>query len=173
MANTFGKSRLRAELNTVATGPTGASHYSRQDTQTDFGYATFTGNILELGDYSLTVAAGNLDLDLYDLGTLDLGAGAGRDNLGNAWTQTAVHSVFIENTSASATGVLRIDQSGATTTAWTGLFGGNTVTDLPAGAFIAANLGTTGATVTDVTSHILRLSAQTADCTINVHIVTS
>lgn len=174
MANTFARSEFRATVGVSSTGSTGASHSSGGTFTKDYrssGVYVIT-NVLELSDYSLTVAAGNLDIDLYDLGTLDIGAGAGRDNLGNTWAQSKVHSVFIEN-EATSVGTLRIDQAGLTTTAWTGLFGGNTVLDLPAGSCVSAYLGDTGATVTDVTNHLLRLSAQTDTCTISVHITTS
>lgn len=171
MANSFTRSSIDVSSSINVTGDTGAKQILDKKLKFDgrLSGAYVADNVLDLSDYSLTVAAGNLDIDLYDLASLDIGAGAGRDNLGASWAQAKVYTVVIGNSSTSA-GTLRIDQNGAGSTAWTGLFGGNTVLDLPAGAFVAASLGTGGATVTDVTNHILRLSAQTDTCSINVTI---
>lgn len=172
MANTIDRGQLQASVSVSASGPTGALQNSSMGSTASLsdGSAYTFDKILELSLYDLTVASGDLDIDLYDLGTLDLGAGPGRDNLGNLWAQGSVQSLYIENVSSSA-GVLRIDQNGLATTAWKGAFGGNAVIDLPAGAFILANVG--DSPITDVTDHMLRLSAQTDDVTINVHITTS
>jgi hypothetical protein len=174
MANTFLTSGYSLTLGLAAIGSTGARHSSNLSFSSDYksSGSYFVTKMLVLSDYDLTVAAGNLDIDLYDLGTLDVGSGSGRDNLGNTWSQSKVHSIVIENSEGSA-GSLRIDQAGLTTTAWKGLFGGNAITDLPAGSCVSAHFGSVGVSITDVTDHMLRLSAQTGDCTISLHIAVS
>lgn len=124
--------------------------------------------IWALTDYSLTVAAGNLDIDLYDLASIDLGAGAGKDNLGQSHANARVIAIAIRNQEITSGGTLRIDQVGAGTTAWSGFGHADIQLDLAQGAFQKHYLGESGATVTDVTDHILRLNAQTATCTIDV-----
>lgn len=173
MANELERSFLTVSLETRSTGVSDAVMRYARESSTDYlnsGGTSIADRQLLLKNYSLTTSSGNLDIDLYDLGTLDVGSGPGRDNLGNLCANARVLSVFIENLSSSNTGVLRIDQNGLGSTAWSGLFGATAITNLESGAFVAANLGDTGATVTDVTDHMLRLSAQTADCTINVHL---
>ena len=124
--------------------------------------------VFSLSDYSLTVAAGNLDIDLYDLGSLDLGAGAGRDNLGLSHANARIIAFAIRHQEDGNSGSLRIDNNGVSSTAWEGIFHSSTVLDLAEGAFITAYLGESGKTVTDTTDHILRLSAQTGTCIIDV-----
>ena len=124
--------------------------------------------VFALLDYSLTVAAGNLNVDLYDLGTLNVGAGAGQDNLGLAHANARIVAICIRNQVATSGGTLRIDQAGVGGAAWEGLFHGSTSLDLAQGAFIQAYLGESGKTVTDSTDHILRFAAQSATCTMDL-----
>ena len=176
MANTFSNSKFRLDVSTDVTGDSGAKLSSRLVTAVDYKNsvgAYYVTNVLTLSDYSLTVASGGLALDLFDLGTLDLGAGAGRDNLGGTWATTKVHSVMVKNSTASDTGILNIDQAAATTTAWSKFVGADAVISLEAGSFISASFGVNGVSVTDVTDHILQLAATVADCVIDVHVTVS
>ena len=102
----------------------------------------------------------SLTIDLYDLGTLDVGAGAGDDNLGEAHANSAINSIIIQNDGDSA-GTLRINQTVANS--WSGLLGGSTSIDLPAGGFFALSYGSTGSTVTDASSHLVQLDAVSGD----------
>lgn len=169
MANTINAARSGYDSYLDVTGPTGSYQKIQSNVSTDLTPMT---HVIELKDYVLTTAAGALDIDLYDLGTLDVGAGAGRDNLGNTWAQAKVLSVFIENTAASLTGVLTIDQNAVTATAWGGLFGTTAVTALPASAQVNAFMGAAGSSITDVTDHVIRLVASTATVTLNLVITT-
>ena len=168
MAVTVNRSRLSFNVACKLTNETGAVF--------DFGISTGTSlrntdgtyafdRVWALEDYDLTTAAGNYDLDLYDLGTTDVGAGPGDDNLGLSHTNSAIHAIMIENQSTSA-GDLRIDTN--VTGAWTGLLPTGTTLDLDAGSFIHCVFGTTGKAVADTTNHLLRLSAQSDTCRINV-----
>jgi hypothetical protein len=127
--------------------------------------------VFALQDYSLTVAAGNLDVDLYDLGSIDLGAGAGRDALGLTHANAKIHLLAIENKSIPSGGTLRIDNSVAN--AWTGLLPAAGTLDIPQGGFTVVQFGDTGSAVTDASNHMLRLSAQTTDCEINLIFLSS
>jgi hypothetical protein len=103
-----------------------------------------------------------LTVDVYDLGTLDVGAGAGDDNLGETHANTAVNSIIIQNDGDSA-GTLRINQTVANS--WSGLLGGSNQIDLPAGGFFALSYGATGSAVTDASSHLIQLDAVSGDVT--------
>jgi hypothetical protein len=118
-----------------------------------------------LQDYSLTVASGNLDIDLYDLGSIDIGVGPGDDALGLSHANAKIHLIAIENKEITGGGTLRID--GGVTGHWTGILPASATLDIPQGGFLVVQFGDTGSTVTDTTNHMLRLSAQSTDCEIN------
>lgn len=170
MAVTVNAATFQSQLGGIVSSGTGAKHQlgqawsvDMQDSSDDFIF----DRMFALTDYSLTTGAGNLDIDLYDLGALDVGAGAGEDNLGLTHANARILAFGIRNQEVSGGGTLRIDQNGAGAAAWTGFFDGSTVLDLAQGGQILAYLGENGKTVTDATDHLLRLSAQTNNCTID------
>lgn len=122
-----------------------------------------------LNDYDLTVAAGDLDIDLYDLASIDVGAGAGVDNLGHTHANARIVSLMIRHQEDGNGGTLRINQNG-TAASWTanGAIPDSLDYSLKEGASIVWYFGETGETVTDATDHLLRLDAVTATCTLDV-----
>ena len=175
MANAFYNSKIQVTVDTSVTGDTSArlsdsfrSEYNYDDAAGDAGQ----WEVFSLLNYDLLLADGNLDIDLFDLGTLDIGAGPGRDNLGNLWAQTKVLSITISNPASDLTGSVLIDQTALGSTAWTGLIGTSTL-NLETGSWVQFNYGPAGRPITDVTDHMLRIAAVTADCVLNLHIVTS
>jgi hypothetical protein len=162
--------RASAGLNVssqVASG-TGAVHSFSKAFENDLKNSSgdfIFDRVFALEDYSLTVASGNLDIDLYDLGSIDLGAGAGEDALGLSHANAKIHLLAIQNKDITTGGTLRIDNSVAN--AWTGLLPAAATLDIPKGGFVVVQFGDAGSTVTDASSHMLRLSAQTTDCEIN------
>jgi len=104
-----------------------------------------------------TITSGtSLTIDLYDLGTLDVGAGAGDDNLGETHANSFINSILIQSDSTS-TGTLRINQT--VTNGWTGLTGGSTSVDLPANGFFAISYGSDGEAVADASNNIVQIDA--------------
>ena len=171
MAVSATATNFKIELATAFASGTGAKHNVSAnwgDALTDSSGDILFDRVFALEDYSLTTAAGNLDVDLYDLGTLDVGAGAGRDNSGLDHANARIIAIAIRNQEVTGNGTLRIDQIGAGTTAWTGFGHADLLDDMTQGETLARYFGESGRTVTDVTDHILRLSAQTNDCTIDV-----
>lgn len=154
-------------------GPTDAVHeplHGHSGNYQDAG-VYYAAKILDLTDHALTDAQ-TLDIDLYDLGSLDIGAGAGRDNLGLLWSQSKVHSLFIRN-NVSSTGNLVVDQAALGSSAWSGALGSNAVLTLQPGACIAMDLGLLGAAITDSSSHMLRLRADSGDLTLDLNVTAS
>ena len=152
----------------IASG-TGATHlYSKSfdnDLKDSSGNYIFDRSFA-LEDYSLTTSAGNLDIDLYDLGSnIDLGAGAGEDALGLTHANAKIHLLAIQNKEITSGGTLRVDTN--VTNAWTGILPASSTLDIPQGGFLVVQFGESGSTVTDASSHMLRLSAQTNNCDIN------
>ena len=121
-------------------------------------------------DKEVITSGTSLTIDLYDLGTLDIGAGAGDDNLGETHANSFINSIIIQNDSDSA-GTLRINQTVANS--WSGLTGGSTSVDLPAGGFFAISYGSGGNAVTDASSHLLQLDAVSGNCTATVIFVSN
>lgn len=118
-----------------------------------------------------TISSGtSLTIDLYDLGTLDVGAGAGDDNLGESHANSAINSIIIQSDSTSA-GTLRINQS--VTNGWTGLTGGSTSVDLPANGFFAISYGAGGESVTDASNNIVQIDAVSGDVVATVLFVSN
>lgn len=117
--------------------------------------------VLLLADEAIT-SGNSLTVDLYDLGSLDLGGGlgVGDDNLGESHANSSVNSIMISNADDSA-GTLRIDQT--VTNSWTGLTGGSTSIDLPAGGVFLVSYGSAGEAVTDATDHLVTLTAVSGD----------
>jgi len=168
MAVTINRGAAACSVSSNIASGTGATHlYSKsfendlKDSSGDFIF----DRSFALEDYSLTVASGNLDIDLYDLGSIDLGAGAGEDALGLTHANAKIHLVAIQNKEITGGGTLRID--GGVTGHWTGILPASATLDIPQGGFLVVQFGDTGSTVTDTTNHMLRLSAQTTDCEIN------
>ena len=97
----------------------------------------------------------DLDIDLYDLGSLDIGNGAGRDNLGLTHANALIHWMKIHNTSSASGSSLIVDssQSGG----WTSWLPSGTHTLGPGERIFG--LWFDGLAVADSTNHILRLTA--------------
>lgn len=168
MAVTINRGAAACSVSSNIASGTGATHlYSKSfenDLKNSSGDFIFDRSFA-LEDYSLTVASGNLDIDLYDLGSIDLGAGAGEDALGLTHANAKIHLLAIQNKEITGGGTLRID--GGVTGHWTGILPASATLDIPQGGFLVVQFGDAGSTVTDATNHMLRLSAQTTDCEIN------
>lgn len=168
MAVTINRGAAACSVSSNIASGTGATHLYSKSFENDL--KDLSGDFIfdrsfALEDYSLTVASGNLDIDLYDLGSIDLGAGAGEDALGLTHANAKIHLLAIQNKEITGGGTLRID--GGVTGHWTGILPASATLDIPQGGFLVVQFGDTGSTVTDTTNHMLRLSAQTTDCEIN------
>lgn len=163
---------IEIEAKTTIASGTGAKHPLHQkfiETLKNSSSAWTFDRLLAVEQYSLTTAAGNLDIDLFDLGALDVGAGVGRDNLGLSHANARVLAILLHNRAIDSGGTLRVDNNSATNP-WVGLFGSTRVFDLPQGGMVFGSFGENGKTVTDASDHILRLSAQTNDCELDLYV---
>lgn len=111
------------------------------------------------------------NIDLYDLGSLDVGAGAGEDGLGLGLAATAVVALFIENLSTSAASLLIGGESSGAT--WNSPFNASDTAKLsiPAnGGVLLYAVGASAFAVADTTNHLLKIEASggTANYTITV-----
>ena len=116
-------------------------------------------------------SSGTEDLDLYDLGSIDIGAGAGKDALGQTFTLAEVVAlcVYLHPTSA---GNLLVGGKG-TSAAWTSPFSANTdkLTIKPGGMFFLYAPTDPAYAVVDSTNHLLKLEASGGACTYDVAVL--
>jgi hypothetical protein len=116
-------------------------------------------------------SSGTEDLDLYDLGSIDIGAGAGKDALGQTFTLAEVVAlcVYLHPTSA---GNLLVGGK-ATSAAWTSPFSANTdkLTLKPGGIFFLFAPTDPAYAVVDSTNHLLKLEASGGACTYDVAVL--
>ncbi len=110
------------------------------------------------------LAVGSEDFDLYDLASVDIGAGAGLDPLGQALAFAEICLLIVVNNDAD--GSLRVGGK-ATTAAWNSPFGGSdddAYILIPPGGFIVLACPSDPAwVVADTSNHLLKVEAITAD----------
>lgn len=112
-------------------------------------------------------SASSEDIDVYDLGSIDLGAGAGKDALGQTWTVAEIVALIVVNETASA-GSLLVGGKSATT-AWNSPFGGSDddafIELKPGGSLILFAPSDPAYAVADTTNHLLKMAASGGNVT--------
>lgn len=104
------------------------------------------------------------DIDLYDLGSLDIGAGAGEDGLGLGLTATAVVCIVVTNNTSSVGNLVFGGKN--TAAAWNSPFGvGGSASDTaqlilpPRGGVCLWAVGSPAFAVADTSNHLLTIAA--------------
>lgn len=109
------------------------------------------------------------DIDLFDFGSIDVGAGAGLDALGQSLALAEIVAITIQNLSTSS-GTLIVGAKGDSTE-WESLWGDGSTVILPPGAFnLAAMTADPAWTVADATNHILKFAASGGNLVYDIHI---
>jgi len=118
--------------------------------------------------YSTAILSGaNEDVDVYDLGTLDIGAGAGKDALGQDWAVAEIVHVLVYN---AGPGLLTMSPSSSG--GWTALIGASGSVGIKAGGFAQFYAPSDPAfAVTDTSSHQLNFAASGDTCTYDLHLL--
>jgi len=120
---------------------------------------------------SRTLASGaNVVIDLYDYASLDAGAGAGNDSVGQVLTVEAIVALMIKNeNTVGVAGTLEIEPDA--TNGWTPI-GTHTVATLGGlrggGVLLKYQPDSTGFDVVDASSHRIKLTANGGDITYSV-----
>lgn len=108
-----------------------------------------------------TLSSTTTDIDMYDLGSLDVGGGAGRDNLGQTVALAEVVALLIY-VHKSSTGTLIVGGEGSTA-AWNSPFNGDDDAKIgpfqPGSICLISTYSATGFAVADSTNHLLQLEA--------------
>lgn len=126
-------------------------------------------------DAGRTLASGaDESLDVYDLGSVDIGAGVGKTALGQAFALAKVVGLLVVNRSATGGGSLTIGGNG-TGAAWSSLFNGSDSATLgpigPGGVAFVYSPDAAGIPVTDASDHLLKFAASGGDVTYDVAIL--
>ena len=112
--------------------------------------------------------------DMYDLGTLNIGAGAGKDHLGQSVAFADVTALFIfNNTTVANDGKLVVGADG-TSACWNSPFDGDDDGKLviPPAGFVALFSPKDGAwAVADSTNHLLKMAASGGEVTYDIFVV--
>jgi hypothetical protein len=99
------------------------------------------------------------DIDLFDLASTDIGAGAGLDSLGQGVSMTGIKAIMVTVAAGSSAGVIVGNKNA--TTAWEAAFNG---TDTGAvnvgigGIFLLTDPSASGILVADTTNHLLTIT---------------
>ena len=109
--------------------------------------------------------SGTEDIDLYDLGTIDIGTGAGGDPLGQSVTYAEIVAIWVENKSTS-TGNIFVGGKAAGTAQFNTIFGvAETASDTaqvgpiyPGGGFLIYAPTDPAYLVADTTNHLLAIT---------------
>ena len=111
----------------------------------------------------------SFDLDLFDLGNFDIGAGPGKDLHGQSVQIRKIIFIAVYNKTVSSNGQLNIGSSSSINT-FTSFFNGtNSTISVPAGGtFFLSSPRTDGFLVADNSNHILRFAAARASQTIDL-----
>jgi hypothetical protein len=121
--------------------------------------------------FSRTVASGSpTDIDFYDLGSLDIGAGAGKDPLGQSFTNAELVALFVKNDDNSAANLL-VGGNG-TTACFNSMFNSDddgTLVIMPGGGFLIFAPTNPAYAIADTSNHLLRFAS--ASGTITYHVL--
>lgn len=111
------------------------------------------------------------DIDVYDFGSIDIGAGAGLDPHGQAITLAEITALMVIN-NTSSTGTLAIGGkgTGAAWNSWIQADDDAAVTLKPGGVFLITSPTDPGFAVADTSNHLLTMTP-TDDLTYDIYIV--
>lgn len=109
-------------------------------------------------------------IDLYDFGSLDVGAGAGLDPLGQALALASIRMLLVVN-HADSEGTLLIGADG-TAAAWNSLFNGDDEAAIvcPPGSVRLFLDSIAGLAVEDAANHLLKMAATGGDLKYDIYI---
>lgn len=124
--------------------------------------------------YARTLTSGNNEeIDLYDLGSLDIGAGAGKDPVGGAFALAEIVGLLIISDAASV-GVVTVGGTTASTgNEWVSFLADKTdLAKIRPGGFLAIGAGTDpGWAVVDSTNHKLKIAAVGGNVTYSIFVL--
>lgn len=143
----------------------------------DYTLTLTSGTSASMADRAWTSTSRSLsgatseDIDMYDLASINIGAGAGLDPLGQSWATVEVVAVMITNDSTS-TGNLTVGGKAATT-AWNSPFSASDDYTfgpiMPGGVLLFASPANPAYAVADVSNHLLKIaSSASATYTISI-----
>ena len=128
--------------------------------------------IWQTRDRTLASAA-DLAIDVFDGGALDIGAGSGLDQLGQAITLTGAKAIVVYNQVLASGGVLTVGNE-TSAAAWSTPFNGSdvaAVTIPQGGVFVLTAPTAAGFAITDTSDHLLNFNAAGGDCLFDFYLI--
>ena len=151
--------------NTIDGGNADASSKHGNQVKLSFESGTILNQadrVWQIRDRTL-VSPGSETIDLFDLGALDIGAGAGNDALGQSLSLVEIVGILIVVETTSDLGTQLIIGGEGTAAAWNSMFNGSDSAKLgpldPGGMLLIANPLDPAFAVADVSNHLLKLEA--------------
>lgn len=171
------KASLQGTFTQTLTGANGSAALSINEALSLFfadGVSTAQADKLWLSKDRALTSGNSEDIDLYDFGSIDIGAGAGKDPFGQALALVEIAFLLVYNQSGSA-GTLDVGAKN-TAAAFNSLFidasaagVDNAAFPLPPGALaMFACPHATAWQVADTSNHLLKIAARGGNCTYNI-----
>lgn len=163
------------DLTQIAAGESGASPTNVFDFSRVLNFANGTGADQAqrfLGSKGRTLSSTSENIDLFDLASLNVGAGAGLDSLGQAFAITGIKLLYVANASTSAVDLLVGGLAAAT--AWNTLFNADDdaiITLHPGASMLVATPKAAGYAVADSTNHLLKIEASGGAATYDIAVL--
>ncbi len=119
-----------------------------------------------------TISTGSSEnIDVFDLGSIDIGAGAGLDSLGQALAFTGIKALYVKNSDTS-TGTLTVGAEGSAA-AWNSLFASDTggIDLVPGASILVQDPSALGLAVADSSNHLLKMADSSGGLTYDIVII--
>lgn len=119
-----------------------------------------------------TISTGSSEtLDVFDLGSIDIGAGAGLDSLGQALAFSGIKGLYIKN-SETSTGTLTVGNESSAAT-WNAFFASDTGSFalVPGASILIQDPSALGMAVNDSSNHLLKMADSSGGLTYDIVII--
>ena len=149
--------KIQGEYSNDSTSATDVFSFTATNSFTD-GTAANKAQRWWLSEGRTLTAAQAEDIDMFDLASVDIGAGAGLDSLGQSTTFSGIKGILISVSSSSAGGIVVGNKNSAA--AWASPFTGDTdaVNIGVGGMFLLTNPTAAGVAVADTANHLLTIT---------------
>lgn len=179
MADTLSNCQIKASITgTFKNTLSGSSGDAALPIDLDFTDSLADGTTSDQADKPWTrkgltlSSSGTQDIDVYDLGTIDIGAGAGKDGLGGSWASAEVVGLLV-TVDASSTGTLSIGGEGSAA-AWNSFLNASDTAKAgpigPGGVFLIYRPDDPAFAVADTSNHLLRLTEESGSGSVTYNV---
>lgn len=165
------KVQLTGEYTNDSTGAKDILNLNANNTLTNGTAANKAQRLWESTGRTLS-ASSSETIDLYDLASVDIGAGAGLDSLGQSFALTGIKAIYIRN-HADSGGAIAIGNESTTATFNSPFEGSDTsaVTLEAGGIFLITDPSASGMAVADTSNHLLKITDAGSGSTYDICVI--